>query len=68
MINYEFNTLVLDSSHTKEDQAAIDRFVNQSVAKDRSRILEELYSLSSHGNLQIAKFKLEEIINNKNKG
>jgi hypothetical protein len=67
MIKYEFNTLVLDSSHTEEDQSAIDQFVDQSIVKDRLRIIDELYSLSSHGNLQIAKFKLKEIINNEGK-
>lgn len=65
MIKYEFDTLVLDSSHTKEDQKAIDAFVAAQVSKERQRILDELEGYTNgYDTLTIAKFKLREIINN----
>jgi hypothetical protein len=63
MIKYEFDTLVLDSSHTKEDQKAIDRFVEQKVNEERGRILQELEGYTNgYDTLSIAKFKLREIV------
>lgn len=63
MIKYEFDTLVLDSSHTKEDQKAIDLFVEQKVNQERTRILQELESYTNgYSTLSIAKFKLREIV------
>jgi hypothetical protein len=63
MIKYEFDTLVLDSSHNKEDQRAIDAFVESQLSKERQRILEELEGYTNgYDTLTIAKFKLREII------
>lgn len=66
MIKYEFDTLVLDSSHNKEDQKAIDLFVEAKLNHERSRILQELESYTNgYSTLSIAKFKLREIITGK---
>jgi hypothetical protein len=66
MIKYEFDTLVLDSSHNKEDQKAIDLFVEAKLNQERSRILQELESYTNgYSTLSIAKFKLREIITGK---
>lgn len=66
MIRYEFDTLVLDSSHTKQDQKAIDTFVDSKIDKERQRILQELEDYSGgNATLSIAKFKLREIITGK---
>lgn len=63
MIRYEFDTLVLDSSHTKQDQKAIDAFVDSKISSERSRILQELDNYTNgYDTLTIAKFKLREII------
>lgn len=63
MIRYEFDTLVLDSSHTKQDQKAIDAFVDSKISSERTRILQELDSYTNgYDTLTIAKFKLREII------
>ena len=45
MIKYEYNTLVLDSSHNKHDQRAINDFVEQAVQRERERILDEIDKL-----------------------
>ena len=45
MIKYEHNTLVLDSSHNKHDQKAINDFLEYAVANERNRILRELKEL-----------------------
>jgi hypothetical protein len=45
MIKYEYNTLVLDSSHNKHDQKAINDFVEQAVKIERERILNEIDKL-----------------------
>lgn len=45
MIKYEYNTLVLDSSHNKHDQKAINDFVEQAVQRERERILDEINKL-----------------------
>lgn len=66
MIKYEFDTLVLDSSHTKQDQKAIDAFVDSRIDKERQRILQELEGYTNgYATLSIAKFKLREIITGK---
>jgi len=66
MIKYEFDTLVLDSSHTKEDQKSIDLFIEQKVNEERNRILQELESYTNgYDTLSIAKFKLREIVTGK---
>lgn len=63
MIKYEFDTLVLDSSHTKEDQKAIDAFVDSKLNQERQRILQDLENYTNgYDTLSIAKFKLREII------
>lgn len=68
MIKYEFETLVLDSSFSKADQDAINAFVHEQILKDRKRIFEELDRFNTgYGTLQIAKFKLKQIINNTDK-
>jgi len=33
MVEYEHNTLVLDSSHSKEDQEAINNFISQKITE-----------------------------------
>jgi hypothetical protein len=63
MVEYEHNTLVLDASHSKEDQAAINNFIEQKISIERDRIFRELTSYSQYDTLQIAKFKLRQIIN-----
>lgn len=45
MIKYEYNTLVLDSSHNKQDQDAVNKFVEQVAIQERQRILTELEQL-----------------------
>lgn len=45
MIKYEHNTLVLDSSHTKQDQEAVNKFVEQIARQERERVLAELNNL-----------------------
>ena len=45
MIKYEYETLVLDSSHTKQDQNAVNKFVEKAVQKERERILNEINKL-----------------------
>lgn len=67
MVEYEHDTLVLDASHTKEDQEAINRFIDQKIKEERARIIKELDNYSRYGTLQIAKFKLKQIINNSDK-
>lgn len=64
MVEYEHDTLVLDASHTKEDQEAINNFVTQQIELERARIYKELTQYSRYDTLQIAKFKLNQIINN----
>ena len=65
MIKHEFGMLVLDATMSKDDQEAVNSFVHEQVLKERKRILEELDNYSEgYGNLQIAKFKLKQIINN----
>jgi len=45
MIKYEYNTLVLDATHNKQDQAAVNKFVEQVAIQERQRILTELEQL-----------------------
>lgn len=45
MIKYEYNTLVLDSSHSKQDQDAVNKFVEQVAKQERERILADLEKL-----------------------
>ena len=62
MVRHEHATLVLDSSHSKEDQEAINNFIDETIARERSRIYDELTAYSPYDTVQIAKFKLKEII------
>ena len=62
MVKHEHATLVLDSSHSKEDQEAINNFIDETIARERSRIYDELTAYSPYDTVQIAKFKLKEII------
>lgn len=48
MIKYEHNTLVLDSSHTKQDQKAVNDFLEYNTKLERARILEEINKLEQH--------------------
>lgn len=48
MIKYEHNTLVLDASHTKQDQKAVNDFVEYATERERLRILEEINKLEQH--------------------
>jgi hypothetical protein len=45
MIKYEHNTLVLDSSHTKHDQKAVNDFIEQVARQERERVLAEIEQL-----------------------
>lgn len=47
MIKYEHNTLVLDSSHTKYDQKAINDFLEYATQRERQRILNALDTLEA---------------------
>lgn len=42
MIKYENNMLVLDSSHTKEDQLAINTFIEDLRVKQKLEILNKI--------------------------
>ena len=64
MVEYEHNTLVLDASQTKEDQEAINNFIMQKIEEERLRIYNELTNYSPYDTVQIAKFKLKQIIHN----
>lgn len=64
MVEYEHNTLVLDASQTKEDQEAINNFIMQKIEEERLRIYNELTNYSPYDTVQIAKFKLKQIIDN----
>lgn len=66
MIKYEFNTLVLDPSFSKDDQKSIDLFVEQRITEERDRIIMDLEAeTNGYGTLSIPLFKLKRIINNK---
>lgn len=68
MIKHEFGMLVLDAMMSKEDQEAVNSFVHEQILKERKRIVEEVDNYSQgYDNLQIAKFKLKQIINNSDK-
>jgi len=63
MIKYEFETLVLDSTHTKKDQDALNAFIESRIDYERKRILDEIEGTSNgYDTVSIAKFKLREII------
>lgn len=38
MIKFEHNTLVLDASHTKEDQRAVNDFIEYLLSKQKEEI------------------------------
>lgn len=65
MIRYEHDMLVLDASLSKDDQAAINQFVHEQILKERKRIIDDLEGYTNgYSTLQIAKFKMKQIINN----
>jgi hypothetical protein len=65
MIKYEYNTLVLDSSQTKDDKVAIDDFIAKAIETERDRIYNELdHYNNQYDTLQIAKFKIKQIVYN----
>ena len=45
MIKYEYNTLVLDATHNKQDQDAVNKFIEQVARQERERILADLDQL-----------------------
>ena len=45
MIKIEHNTLVLDASHTREDQKAINDFIEYRVKETRVEILKAIESI-----------------------
>ena len=47
MIKYEHNTLVLDVSHTKHDQRAVNDFLDYATLRERQRILDNLAALEA---------------------
>jgi hypothetical protein len=47
MIKLEHNTLVLDSSHTREDQKAVNDFVEYRVKETKEEILKALKDLEN---------------------
>jgi hypothetical protein len=55
--------LVLDSSHSREDQAAVDSFITQAIDAERDRIYNDLSNYTKYDSLSIAKFRLRQIIN-----
>jgi hypothetical protein len=63
MIKYEHKMLVLDSSHSREDQAAVDSFITQAIDAERDRIYNDLSNYTKYDSLSIAKFRLRQIIN-----
>jgi len=42
MIKYENNMLVLDSSHTKDDQLAVNSFINTIKEQEQERMIKLL--------------------------
>lgn len=64
MIKYEYGMLVLDNSHTKQDQQAIDTFVDAQIRAERDRIHDELMAADKHAIVQIAKFRITQIVYN----
>lgn len=61
MINYEHDTLVLDSSHTKQDQKAINDFIAQKINQEKIYLYEELLKFNSQGYITMPKFKLDAL-------
>ena len=61
MINYEHETLVLDSSHTKQDQKAINDFIEQRLSQEKSYLYQELLKFNSQGHISMPKFKLDAL-------
>ena len=47
MIKIEHNTLVLDSSHTKEDQRAVNDFIEFKIHETRRNIMKEIEVLEA---------------------
>jgi hypothetical protein len=39
MIKFEHNSLVLDSSHSKEDQKAVNDFIEYKIQQEREQLL-----------------------------
>lgn len=62
MIKHEFDTLVLDSTHSKSDQDAINAFIHEQILLDRKRIVDELARFASNGMLTIPIFQLKQIV------
>lgn len=49
MIRYEHNSLVLDATHSKQDQQAVNDFFEHAITEERTRIwndIEKLYEQS----------------------
>ena len=41
MIKFEHNSLVLDSSHSKEDQKAVNDFIEYKIQQEREQLVEK---------------------------
>lgn len=60
--------LVLDATLSKDDQKAINSFVHEEILKERNRIITDLEAYTNgYATLQIAKFKMRQIVNNTDK-
>jgi hypothetical protein len=42
MIKFEHNSLVLDSSHSKEDQKAVNDFIEYKIQQEKEQLLAKL--------------------------
>jgi hypothetical protein len=41
MIKFEHNSLVLDSSHSKEDQKAVNDFIEYKLQQEREQLIQK---------------------------
>jgi hypothetical protein len=68
MIKHEFGMLVLDAAMSKDDQEAVNSFVHEQILKERKRIIAEFDNASKgYDSIQMAKFKVKQIVNNSDK-
>lgn len=65
MIKLEFDTLVLDSTHSKSDQDAINEFINNQIMAERHRIYDQLTGENDYSHVNMAKFKVKQIVFNR---
>lgn len=55
---------MLDISQTKDDKVAIDQFIAKAIETERDRIYSQLDNYNKYDTLQIAKFKIKQIVYN----